>query len=390
MYHDPSGDPWLPYPAIPGGWEEHMPVEMAIWKITDRGPIRLDFSPLGLEEHLESMVVEDPNLVGLDVLVIGRQVPRPYGGSIDVLCVDDEARVHVLELKRNRTPRDVVAQTIDYGSWVRDLGLEDVQGIYSQQHNGASFDEAFAERFGHPLPDVFNPEEQLTIIAGELDAASDRIVAYLAERYGVRINVVFFRHFIDADSHYLARTWLLPPEEVSVAQTRGHRAGTIRPWNGQDFYVVLGNLEQGTYRWDIARSFGLLSAGGGSWYWKPLRNLSAGKRVFAYVGGAGYVGAGVVDGEMIRARDATVSIDGREVALVDRPDLPEAFRERALSDDLEVTEFVVPVRWEREFDVNEAIAERGLFASQVTVCKLRDERTIAVLTERFGLAGAET
>ena len=65
--------------------------------------------------------------------------------------------------------------------------------------------------------------------------------------------------------------------------------------------MVLGGAGQ-TDRWAIASKYGLLNAGGGSWYWKPLRNLTPGKRVFAYVGGAGYVGIGRVTGEMIPAR----------------------------------------------------------------------------------------
>ena len=55
-------------------------------------------------------------------------------------------------------------------------------------------------------------------------------------------------------------------------------------------------------RWYIARKYGFLSAGGGSRYWKPLRHLTPGNRVFAYVGGAGYVGIGRVTGEMTPAR----------------------------------------------------------------------------------------
>jgi hypothetical protein len=61
-------------------------------------------------------------------------------------------------------------------------------------------------------------------------------------------------------------------------------------------------------RWELASKYGFLSAGGGSWYWKPLKNLTPGKRVFAHVGGAGYVGVGVVEGEMIPARDAFVGV----------------------------------------------------------------------------------
>ena len=37
-----------------------------------------------------------------------------------------------------------------------------------------------------------NAEQQFTIIASELDPTSDRIVAFLAESYGVPINAVFY------------------------------------------------------------------------------------------------------------------------------------------------------------------------------------------------------
>ena len=163
----------------------------------------------------------------------------------------------------------------------------------------------------------------------------------------------------------------------------------MRPWNGRDFYVVLGRVEHDTERWQIARQYGLLSAGGGSWYWKPMRNLTPGKRVFAYVGGAGYVGVGEVTGEMEAARNTKVELSGQPTPLLDLPDLPGSFRERAASDDPEITEMVVPVTWIDTRPVGQAVSETGLFASQVTVCKLRDERTIETLERAFALESTQ-
>ena len=117
-----------------------------------------------------------------------------------------------------------------------------------------------------------------------------------------------------------------------------------RPWNGRDFYCVLDRAEN-PGRWSIARKYGLLSAGGGSWYWKPLRHLTPGKRVFAYVGGAGYVGIGRVTGEMIPARHARVEINGDLKPLLDQPELSTDQWHHAASDDPERTEMVVPVEW---------------------------------------------
>ena len=153
-----------------------MALEMAIWRMTENGPVPLQFRSLDLERRLEDMIVADPSLTGMEVLVVGRQVHTGFGGNIDVLAVDVEGRLHVFELKRDRTPRDVVAQVLDYGSWVRELTLEDVATISAEQHDG-NFDEAFVERFRTAIPDVLNADQQLTIVASELDAASDRIVA---------------------------------------------------------------------------------------------------------------------------------------------------------------------------------------------------------------------
>ncbi len=363
-----------------------MTLEMAIWRITEAGPVGLSFGSLDLERRLEDMIVADPSLTGMDLLVIGRQVRTSFGGNIDVLATDVEGRIHVLELKRDRTPRDVVAQILDYGSWVQDLDLEAVTALYAEHNDGAGFDDAFVGRFGGALPDVFNSDQQLTIVASELDSASDRIVSYLAERFSVPVNAVFFRHFVDGTSEYLARTWLIPPEEAETRSARPRGTSRkVRPWNGRDFYVVLGNLEQGTHRWEAGRKYGFVGAGGGGWYSKPLRNLTPGKRVFAYVGGAGYVGVGEVIGEMLLLRDLQVERDGTTIKVMDQPEISDIMRTRAMSDDDEMTEFAVPVRWLAQRPATDPVTEQGLFASQVTVCKLRDERTIEIVTSALGL-----
>lgn len=367
-----------------------MSVETAIWKMTAQGPVRLEFTSLGLEATLEDMLAADPSMVGLDLLVVGRQVATAHGGFVDILGLDSDAQIHVIELKRDRTPRDVVAQTLDYGSWASGLTLERVSALYAEHQSDTDIEDAFAETFSQPLPDVFNLDQRLTIVASELDPASDRIVEYLATQYAVPINAVFFRHFTDGGNEYLTRTWLLTPEEAAGSSALRHRPARRRPWNGRDFYVIQGSVSgDRNDRWELARRYGLLSAGGGTWYWRPLRNLTPGKRVFAYVGGVGYVGVGRVTGEMRPARETNVEVDGETVNLLDAPEVSSRLVERGQSDDPEETEMVVPVQWDVAVSQAEAVNEAGLFASQVTVCKLRDQRTIDVVTQRFGLQDGE-
>jgi RecB family endonuclease NucS len=66
--------------------------------------------------------VKDPSMLGIDVLLVGRQVTTASYGRIDLLAIDDEANLVVLELKRNKTPREIVAQALDYASWVSGNG----------------------------------------------------------------------------------------------------------------------------------------------------------------------------------------------------------------------------------------------------------------------------
>ena len=361
-----------------------MAVEMAIWRMSDAGPRQLASSPLDLEQRLEDMLAQDPGMSGIDLLIIGRQVHTGHGGYIDLLGLDADGRAHVLELKRDRTPRDVVAQALDYGCWVKDLSVEDLEQIYLDHHGDETeLDEAFAARFGSPLPDVVNADQQFTIIASELDPTSDRIVEFLAESYGMPINAVFFRYFSDGGRDYLARTWLLDPQPTEDKAARPLRSKS-RPWNGRDFYMVLGRAGE-TDRWAIASKYGLLNAGGGSWYWKPLRSLTPGKRVFAYVSGAGYVGIGRVIGEMFPARDAKVEINGEIQSLLDQPEINAKWRPKVASDDPEETEMVMPVEWLATRPIDQAVRQKGLFASRVTVCKLRDEHTIKTVESAFDL-----
>jgi RecB family endonuclease NucS len=63
-----------------------------------------------LESRLEQLIEADTTILGEPVLLIGRQVPTAHGKFIDLLGVSGDGVLQVLELKRDRTPREVVAQ----------------------------------------------------------------------------------------------------------------------------------------------------------------------------------------------------------------------------------------------------------------------------------------
>lgn len=124
-----------------------MPVAMELWRIDGGKTVRLEPTGMPLESDLEDLIDSDPSLLGQELLVVGRQVVTAAGKRIDLLAVDDEGVLHVFELKRDKTPRDVVAQLLDYGSWVQGVSNKRIREIYADHNPGSAFDQAYAQRF---------------------------------------------------------------------------------------------------------------------------------------------------------------------------------------------------------------------------------------------------
>lgn len=359
-----------------------MPVEMGIWRVDSSGPQRLSGMRLPSEEDLERFLEEDPSLLGDPLLIIGRQVRTDFGTYIDLLAMDQDANLHVLELKRDKTPREVIAQVLDYGSWTAELDRDSILDIANSYLQGKAFETAFEETFGTPPPDELNDEQNLTVVAAELDTASERIVTYLNRQFGVPLNVVFFRYFEDEDRRYLARSWLISAEETSPPSGGGSKSTKKAAWNGTDWYVNFG--EDGVCRaWEDARRFNFVSAGGAPWFWRTLQGLPVGARIFVRIPQTGYVGVGTTTGPARRFENALVEVNGEQVRLADQQ-LRGTYRHAdEVTDDN--AEYVVPVEWTKTLPAAQAINEKGLFGNQNSACKLRQQFTLDGLYDAFGL-----
>lgn len=351
-----------------------MPVEMRMWRIDGPEPKPLTAATLPTESELHEFLKKDPSLLGTALLVIGSEVIAPFGKRLDLLAIDADGNLHVLELKRDRTPREVVAQVLDYGSWVSTLSRDDVIDI-AEKYLGQPFEASYEEVFGSAPPDELNGELQLTVVASALDASSERIVTYL-RGFGVPINAVFFTYIEDDDRRYLARSWLATSDErsaSSVAKSTSKRA----TWNGIDWYVSFG----GDRSWDDARRYGFVSAGGGKFYSQTIRALPEGARVWVNIPQTGYVGVGTVIGPAVRFSEAHVTADGAPVPLSAQA-LAGSYTHQDSEAD-EDAEWVVPVQWIRTVPLTDAYWEKGFFANQNSACKLRQEFTLDRLAQRF-------
>lgn len=339
-----------------------MAVRHAIWKVGSQ-PELLAASTLASEQELEDMIVAAPEILSPEWMLIGRQEPTGFSGRIDLLAIAPDGALVLIEIKRDRTPREVVAQAIDYASWVENLRSEDIVNIYDRFAPGRSLDEDFRQRFGQPLDeDTLNENHQIIIVAGSLDPSTERIVAYLSER-NIPINVLCFQVFTQGDDMFLSRAWLLDP--VQTQSSAATRSGEPKePWNGE-FYVSFGT--DGSRSWDDAVKYGFVSAGGGAWYSKTLNLLSAGDRIWVKAPGIGFVGVGRVTGDPEPAASFHVATEAGETPILDVAKGGHYHREFVA--DPERSEYFVSVQWLETLPLDRAIDETGLFGNQNTACK---------------------
>lgn len=341
-----------------------MPIQHAIWKVGDN-PEPLIVSKLTSEKQLEDMIIQCPGILSDEWMLIGRQEQTSFGGIIDLLAISPDGSLILIELKRDKTPRDIVAQSLDYASWVEKLTAEKIAQIYERFSDGGHIDEDFKARFGAELDEEsLNQSHQIIIVAAELDDATERIINYLNAR-DIAINAIFFQVFQQGSEQLLSRAWLIDPGETQAnAATATKMKGEKEPWNGE-YYVSFGDTASRS--WEDAVQYGFISAGGGTWYSQTLKMLSSGDRVWVKIPKIGYVGVGIVQEAVQSVKDFKVVTPEGARPCLEVLKHREQYQRNA--NDPEKAEYFVKVEWLDTVSPKNAVNELGLFGNQNTVCQ---------------------
>ncbi len=96
---------------------------MRLFTLNDKGKMlpykEIKFKNDNLEADLELLLENNPEYFfeNSKILIIGRQVTTNLNTFIDLLGIDKTGNTIVIELKRNKTPRETVAQLLEYASF---------------------------------------------------------------------------------------------------------------------------------------------------------------------------------------------------------------------------------------------------------------------------------
>src|SRR5918998_1190140 len=129
-----------------------MATDIKAWEIINGQlkPLVTSLANEGRKEalDLEEWIASDPSIVRPGLRVIGRQVST-RSGPLDLLAIDRSGNLVVIELKRDRLPREALAQAVDYASDVASWSIDKI-GEVCTRYTGESIEDVLSEAF----PDI--------------------------------------------------------------------------------------------------------------------------------------------------------------------------------------------------------------------------------------------
>lgn len=189
--------------------------EVKVWSIRNDKVVPIKRDHLDYENRLEKWLLEDISILSDNLVVIGKQVLTGYGKKIDILAMNIHGELVIIELKRDRTYRDVISQVLDYATWIKDLNYDEMNTILARHgvidSSINDIGDLYSSRFDKDAEDIeFNDDHKMIIVGSEIDESTILIIEYLSnEPYSVNINAVCFNYFKDdKGKEFLAQTFV--------------------------------------------------------------------------------------------------------------------------------------------------------------------------------------
>lgn len=188
---------------------------------------------LELEAHLECWLENSPWAIAQEpLLIIGRQTSatqEEYGTIFpDLMGLDKEGNIVIIELKKGRTPREVIAQLLEYAAWANDLSddkINDIFTMYKSSGSENSLDKAFVETFEADDFPSLNQRLRLFIAAEEITPSVSKVCRFLRQVHGLDVNCIQFKIYQTEGGEVLVNSEAIVGLEDIVApkKTASHR-----------------------------------------------------------------------------------------------------------------------------------------------------------------------
>lgn len=164
---------------------------------TDLVPFsKLHGGPQLYESEIEDLLWDNPDeLTGQSLFPVARQPSLVDGGIPDIVALDRDARVVVIEVKRD-IDRSQLAQCLEYAGWARTTNLDELAGMY---YRGAyEFFADWQEFTESASPTPIRRAPQLVLVARDFHGRTGSALEFLVENK-VPISLIRISLYEDAD-----------------------------------------------------------------------------------------------------------------------------------------------------------------------------------------------
>lgn len=181
-----------------------------------------DFKESNRESELEILLEKNPEYFfeGSNVLIIGRQITTNLNTFIDLLGIDKAGNTVAIELKRGKTPRETIAQLLEYASFIDPLDYSQLNEIY-QDYSGEEINlEDYHQQYFKAESDErvsFNKATKLVIVAQEISKEIRQTALFLRTK-GIDIYCIEFKYFETKSEEKIISSEIVVGEEEYIRQ----------------------------------------------------------------------------------------------------------------------------------------------------------------------------
>lgn len=207
-----------------------MASEIKTWQIIDGKLVPLESSLRNdgkrEKEHLEQWIKSNPQILGDDVLIIGEQI-QTSSGPLDFLGIDNSGNTVIIELKRDKLPREVLAQAIDYASDVSGWEIDRFREI-CKSYTNQNLEDLLQERFESIVIEdlAINQSQRLLLVGTAVEESLGRMIEWLSDNYSVGINAIVLNYAKTQHGDAILSRMVIIPEEVEKQKANKKRTLT--------------------------------------------------------------------------------------------------------------------------------------------------------------------
>ena len=305
---------------------------------------------------------------------------------IDLLCLDQDACLVVIELKRTQKGGHMDLQAIRYAAMVSNMTFERAVRAHERYLRINDQDPAEAEQqilnfldWPEPYEEEFAPEVKIILASADFSTETTTSALWLREQQ-IDIRCVKISPHNHNGALIVQVEQVIPIQSAEEYQVRereklSERKAARRGGRSSTGFAFVNVGERGGKKnhrsWEDSRRYGYISAGGHSI--SQLDRLHVGQVICAYRSGHGYVGVGIVTTDPTPFDEFITEIESKKLS-----DLPLEHGDNPVT----TREMFVGIRWIKALDKEHAIKAKPY---RVTACRIHESELVDEILAGFEL-----